>query len=444
MAKNDLEYGLGLDFTALDKAGIRVAKFGDDTVRVLNKKFEGAALFRGLSQGLGIASVNQLADKLIAPFRESAESAERIAGWTEKAADATLRLIGLRQTDAQQLAALEKEYAKIEADSKNSVQRGFFSKAIGFLADPLNLTGGWASGLFDDSKDANAEKRAKAAYDLAKKAEEIERLRAAMKAKADAEEYRAAVANAKSEAERVESAKKLATFEREQRRAKLTDEQLIVDLAKEKREVDKTIAMYEKEVRDGMILTKDGNEYLLGLKQQQEALQERIAAATERQHKAEKAVGEQIVSNIAAWKEFTVLITSTGRGDSQLSDRELAKKIKNINQALFESQVNRIGRIGVGNERGEDPFGFINQNNLSQALAEQRLRATTRRNVAAFGEERAFAMFGGSEQSFARILRESQDNSEQTTILRNIEEGQQRGFDGLAANLKAVLSAGRG
>jgi hypothetical protein len=148
-----------------------------------------------------------------------------------------------------------------------------------------------------------------------------------------------------------------------------------------------------------------------------------------------KKQGEEIVSNIAAWDKFKVSVTSSGRGDRELSDRELQRKVANIQQALFVSEINRVGRVGVGNERGEDPFSFINQANLAGARNELNLRRDVRRRASAFGEDAAFQQFPGlTEQRFSEIIK-GIDTSSAGKLANAIEKLNQR----LDAPLQATL-----
>lgn len=394
----------------LQKAEGDVVKFGDKSAAALEKKFSGADLFRGILQGIGIASVQQIADRLVAPFRESAESAQRIADYSDRAADATERLLAARRSDTQQLAALEKQYARIAAEAQKPADLGVW-KAIGIaiMAGPV-----FALQKLKEARDElTAEKQAKAAAEMGEKALQIEEQKDRIKKRRvqedrqrDEEERRGLNEINRNAREREGAARSLADFEKEQRRAKLSDEELINNLTKEKRGIDKQIAEYEKFTREGGELTADGARELLALKQQQLKIEGQIVEATDRKAKGEQAIGKEVESNIAKWKDLKIAIDSTGRGDRDLSDRELARKQAEIRKdiSLREAALLTSGGVFTG-ASAQDPFLSAQRSNLGQLLAEQQLRQKVRREAGFFGEDAAFARNPGlTEQRFRQIL----------------------------------------
>jgi len=136
-----------------------------------------------------------------------------------------------------------------------------------------------------------------------------------------------------------------------------------------------------------------------------------------------------IESNIEAWRKFQQAITSTGRGDGELSDRELQRKISNIQQDLFQRQLNSQGG-------GFDFFLEPQKNNLRQTRAELDLRNRVRSQAGAFGEDRAFAMNPGlTEQRFREIL-QGIDTSTTGKLATAIDKLNQRLDGPLLATLK--------
>lgn len=129
----------------------------------------------------------------------------------------------------------------------------------------------------------------------------------------------------------------------------------------------------------------------------------------------QEAVGKiapVIESNIAKWREFSGVINSTGRGDKELSDRELERKIQNISADIFQRQLDN------------QPNDFLleaQKGNLQQSRAELNFRKTVRQRASAFGEEAAFQQFGGlTEQRFQQIL-QGIDTSAQGRIANSLE-----------------------
>lgn len=143
---------------------------------------------------------------------------------------------------------------------------------------------------------------------------------------------------------------------------------------------------------------------LIGATNQQAAAEEKVADAIG------FALG-QLKSYVAEWTGFQGSIRTVGRGDRELSDRELARKISNIKDDI----ANREAR-STTNGAQYDFFLGPARSNLSQAEAEQRFREEVRRQVQAFGADRAFDMFPGlTEQRFDQIMRGSVSQQERLT-----------------------------
>jgi len=98
---------------ALEQGKQAAGKFATDFGNVMAKKLSFKDIFRGVFQGIGIASVPAIVDKIVAPFKEAAEAAQKIEISTGRAADAVERMIKLRQTEAQQLVTAEKTIERI-------------------------------------------------------------------------------------------------------------------------------------------------------------------------------------------------------------------------------------------------------------------------------------------------------------------------------------------
>lgn len=110
-------------------------------------------------------------------------------------------------------------------------------------------------------------------------------------------------------------------------------------------------------------------------------------------------------SNIAAWTGFIVSVTSSGRGNKDLSDKELARKIATTREDISQREIALRQQSGV---TGSSPYDVLldpQRSNLEQALNEMQLRSDVRRNALAFGQDRAFQMNNGlSESRFQQIL----------------------------------------
>lgn len=425
MAKTQLEYGLGMDLGALDKAAVQVGKFGDETVRVLNRKFSTADVFKGLLQGLGIASVERIAEKMVEPFKESAESAQRIADWSDKAAAATERLLALRMSDAEQLAKMEKSAARIARELQAAIEKPATQKFLGFIERGSGLDKLFGFSRREDN--AKAELIAQKDAELKEASATAEEKRAALKKKANDEEYRALVELSRADEERGNALRSLAEYDRERRREKMTDEQRINDLNKERNGVLKEIASYEKFIKEGGELTKLGAEELLEKKRKEEALQKRINELTKEKAKAEALIGDQVDSNIEKWKEFVGVINSVGRGDKDLSAAELARKIEQIKAdiAAREFAVNNMAAdSGLAASGGyNDILLGAQRSNLQQALAEQRMRERVKQEASFFGSDFAFRTNPGlSKQKVDAILSDTTGTQNAVDLLKQIND----------------------
>lgn len=100
------------------------------------------------------------------------------------------------------------------------------------------------------------------------------------------------------------------------------------------------------------------------------------------------------------------LVTITGRGSRELSDRELQRKISTL-QSEVATRTSRLTASGGF----FDPLLTLQQRDLQTSLDELNLRRDVRRQVAAFGDARAFNNFPGiTEARFAEILRGAGQN----------------------------------
>lgn len=92
----------------------------DSLTRGLKKKFSAADIGKDIMKGLGIGSGFALAEtaanKVVDYYREQAEYAKQIEESTKRQLDYTLQLLGLRQTDAQKVQALQKQIAGVERE----------------------------------------------------------------------------------------------------------------------------------------------------------------------------------------------------------------------------------------------------------------------------------------------------------------------------------------
>lgn len=335
------------DSSNFEKGMNRVAQSADKVGGKLASAFDSRAIGHTFATALGL-SLTDVADKAarfwIGFSKEAEDSLEQQVKATEKAADA-------------QIAALEKLRAKKERDAEEE-RDNFFRE----------------SKLISEARQKGNEEDAKFKEESMKDAVEFYK-----------KEY-AAVKN-------------LADYERMTRREKMTDEAKLTDIMKELLQVQKSIATTQKEMKSGVTDVTTGSEQLLELKKKEAELQKEIVKLTKATVVEEKKVQEVVLE--------TMKIKNTGKGDKELSDRELERKISTLradvqdrSDAVFQGRG--YSTAGVGG--AYDPLLGPQQSYLQQAMAEQNLRNKVRMDVRAFGAQRAFEMNPGiSEQRFSEI-----------------------------------------
>ena len=106
--------------SSTSRIGRAFDEMGKDISRKLNRAFGAGDVFKGLLQGIGIGSVEKVAELLAKGFERAADAAKEIATFTEKSLSATLKLIDLRQTDAQRLDTMNREQARTFKELNNA------------------------------------------------------------------------------------------------------------------------------------------------------------------------------------------------------------------------------------------------------------------------------------------------------------------------------------
>jgi enoyl-[acyl-carrier-protein] reductase (NADH) len=379
-------------------------RIADQTGKGIAKKLDLKAQMNAVAAAIGFnitSMAENVARVLTGVSKDTEEALKNIADLSERAASATERLIALRQTDAQQIETAEKATRRLrqEMEQLNAAQ-----KQNNFGPFGLIQRGSALDVAFGLSKDADAAKQLRLKeieVQLAETAVAVEQKKGAVQKANDTEEMAAVRRQIQEDDKRATATQNLADFEREQRRAKMSDEDLLVDLEKERRDVAKQISEAEKFTKEGGTLTAQGVEEVLENKKKQLAIEQRIAEVTANKGKNEQVIGAQVESNIEKWTNLKGVIESVGRGDRELSDRELERKIATL-QADIAAREQRQFETGnydilLGAQRG----------NLQQTAAELDFRRSVQRRVAFAGEERAFREFGGlSEERLRQIVAE--------------------------------------
>lgn len=381
----------------------------------LAHKFEGRDLARGLATALGL-SVDSIAQKLVTPFKESAEYAKSMADDSERSTRAVEQLITLHQTDAQQLATLQKEARHLTEElGKPAKEISNWRLALGAVLLHMGLTKQAADVIANT--EAAAAKNAKTKADIQENALQI-----ANKQKAIDD------ATLKNEEERWQFA------QAHRRENELIAKQKTGTLLPAEAEELKIIKLQnkEKEIQIGLTYllakpikewTQADKERFTALQRQSKEIEHQIDLLTNPKIPDKPPMVVAIEGYIEKWEGFISLVTGKGRGNTELSDRELARKIATTRGDIASRQAALLMQSGVAGSSPYDSFLNPQINNLRQALSEQNFRSKVRRTASAFGEDRAFSIFSGlTEQRFAEIMKTATDSMKQTQTLIDIRD----------------------
>lgn len=408
---------IGIDFTL--KANTAqftraLASISNDTEGLrkgIMKKFDGGDLSRGLVTAFGL-SIEKIADKFAQLWTGMGEGAEqalqRIEEASNRSAAAVQKSLDMRRDSLQQIAALQKDIARstnLMNDAKNGAKKesfGWFGMVgRGSAVDKL-------LGLSAKEDAERAVKLAEAERDIKEQSYEL-----AVKTKTLSEvNLEQIVRNENLRADYVRDNREQVELEAKVLAGTiLPNEKLrlqILELQGKQRDrdiqIENILSKFPAE------RTQKEKQTLLTLERQQQvgvkqiAIKQQLIDKTKDQAAEEKRILEELeaqrkASEKAALAKFAGNIRTEGRGDEALSDRELEKKVQAITEDLFRRSASKQG----SSDSGYDPLGEIQQRELFRAQEEIRKREEVRRNIAAFGSDRAFDMFAGSESKFSQI-----------------------------------------
>lgn len=131
---------LGLDSSALHRGLAAVGPSVDRVGTTISRRFSGQNLFRGFMQGIGIGSVQQIADAITAPWKSAAESAKQIEESTARTTAMIERTLAARRTPEQNLAFNEKRQAS-EQKVLEGMQARLGKEAGGIWNKSLGVAG---------------------------------------------------------------------------------------------------------------------------------------------------------------------------------------------------------------------------------------------------------------------------------------------------------------
>jgi len=113
---------LGLDTSAfkaaLTKTTADVGRASEDMGGKLKRAFGAGDVFKGLLQGLGIASIQSVVDKLTSGFKDAAENAKDLQKISEETADVYEKIFEARRSDEENLANLRQRDLRLANEEK--------------------------------------------------------------------------------------------------------------------------------------------------------------------------------------------------------------------------------------------------------------------------------------------------------------------------------------
>ena len=102
--------------TGLQRLKGEAERTSEEIGRKLNRRFGAPEVFKGLLQGIGIGSVDQIKDLIVQPWKDAADQAERLAKNAEAASAAQSRVIGAAnagRSDPERMGILQNEIGEL-------------------------------------------------------------------------------------------------------------------------------------------------------------------------------------------------------------------------------------------------------------------------------------------------------------------------------------------
>lgn len=380
----------GLRAAAQDATGIV-----DRLAKNIAHKFSGRDLARTLTTAIGL-NIDSIADKIVAPFREAAESAKTVAEYTEKTATATEALIRMRQTAEQQLVTLANKQRRLTEESKNTAgEASIWNRYLGIGLLQLGFTTAAAKLLGNEQ--ANIEKAARDALALQENALEFERVRQEV-AKRIAQGQQEAAKRQQDLANAINKAldKSVALDKQlfEQKLDRMKPEERLLALERERNElvaVQKTTTKGSNDYKELQIDINNTNKRIeserLDIAKQTAAAEKEITA-----QKAEQRSGGSFI---------------TSKNLSLASDAELQALADKYAKASFEAEQKARSQGGFpGSQAAFQIEQGTADANRSAVERELRFRGAFRMDAAFGGEANARRNFQGDPLAFDRLYQQ--------------------------------------
>lgn len=327
---SEVKARLSLDTTpfsrALTKATADLGEAGDDMQRKLKRSFGAGDVFKGLLQGLGIGSVQAVVDKLVGGYERAAEQAKTLAETTARTLGLYQAIYASRRTDEQNLAANLREQARLQKQLAGTTEQSEMRTMYG--------PGGAYQARFV-TRQANPERAAEIAQELAQLAKDEEEIRG--KIKKTAEDTR------KEDAKRAEELQKareeLAAQEAANAAKQKTLNDQIADLEEQRANLRATIALSgDEDLTKSREVAKISGK-ILDLEKQRADEAKRAADETERYQKrladAQNALANSIRAADRAFEDrsaVTLQEVAAGKYQSSSQQRGRAREILRLEE----------------------------------------------------------------------------------------------------------------
>lgn len=433
MSDIPVTFRVGGDSSGFQKAMGDARRASEEASKKIFKNFDMGDVGRTLATALGLNLTN-IAEKLVTPFRKSAEMAQELSEVISRAADANIRFARENASLSVQvlLATQDRERLMREIETLSSRNNLTEEEKIRLAQAQLDLIAARREEMALTVKLAEEDARmAKAA------AEQFNEQRKSWEEWVDArrkafdDDMMAILERQNLQKDEAEADRRLAELRREDARSRMSAEARINDLRKEQKDVVGEIAKIEKFIAEGGKLTNDGVNDLVGLKKQLSELQSRIADETERTAKAEQKAAEATQE-----RQRTLAGIAGIRGGRQFndaSDEALRESLRRSEQAVQD--------IGVLRNIGQELEVARLQAEAQNIRRELDFRSNLRRDVQNLGVEGARRGFQGDPLEFDRVVQQLvQDNRDQRQILAETNTQLRRLIDGKGSVPVIVLN----
>jgi hypothetical protein len=354
---SDIRFRLGLDSKpfsqGLNNARREAGQWGasmDQVGKQVQRTFSAKNLFAGLLQGAGIGSVLQIVDTIKSGFAKAAEHARDLAESSARTLGLYEQLFRNRRTDSQNLAANLREQERLQKELAGIEPKGRTRTVMGADFRPRTVTEGPSAESIRESET----KRAQIAERLAALAVEEDQLkkRVAETDKKHAQEVQ------KAATDQAKLLDQLASVQRDNARALMSDEAHILDLKAEQAELIEKAASGQGEWARHLIDAAKLEREILSLeerrsreaeRQRKEA--EKLNKELEAARKRETAARAQLRASMADQFSFTLAEAKDGtrgspgaRAKAKLIDQKTRQMEQILDRGEFTPVFDDKGR----------------------------------------------------------------------------------------------------